>query len=106
MLTGEMRGLQNMPRMGRASLGATLQALQRAFRGPGGVMPRSGVQAISTRSPALKWCIRSIHRENAGSAEVEISVLFTDVHRSTTIAETMAPDLLSLLRALLGARPR
>ena len=100
MLTGEMRGLQNMRRMWGALPSAPRCKLCNApFRGPGGVLTRALAFGPSQLNRRLcKWCIRSIHK-NAGGAEVEISVLFADVRGSTTIAETMAPGEFSQLLA-------
>lgn len=100
MLTGEMRGLQNMRRMWGALPSAPRCKLCNApFRGPGGILMRALAFGPSPLNRRLcKWCIRSMHK-HAGGAEIEISVLFADVRGSTTIAEQLAPGAFSKLLA-------
>ena len=100
LLTGDMRGLQNMRRMWGALPSAPRCKLCNApFRGPGGLLMRALAFGPSPLNRRLcKWCIRSVHK-HPGGTELEISVLFADVRGSTTIAEKMAPGEFSKLLA-------
>jgi adenylate cyclase len=100
LLTGDMRGLQNMRRMWGALPSAPRCKLCNApFRGPGGLLTRALAFGPSPLNRRLcKWCIRSVHK-HPGGTELEISLLFADVRGSTTIAEKMAPGEFSKLLA-------
>jgi adenylate cyclase len=100
LLTGDMRGLQNMRRMWGALPSAPRCKLCNApFRGPGGLLMRALAFGPSPLNRRLcKWCIRSVHK-HPGGAELEISVLFADVRGSTAIAEKMPPGEFSKLLA-------
>jgi adenylate cyclase len=69
------------------------------FRGPGAVLMRAIGRGPSPLNRRLcRFCLRAVHK-HPGGAEVEISVLFTDVRGSTAMAERMSSQEFSRLMA-------
>jgi adenylate cyclase len=100
MLTGDFPRLHRMRRIwGALPSPPRCKLCNAPFRGPGGLLMRAIAYGPSPLNRRLcKWCIRAVHK-HLGGAEVEISVLFADVRRSTAIAERMQPEEFSRLMA-------
>jgi adenylate cyclase len=100
MLTGDYPRLHGMRKVwGALPSPPRCKLCNAPFRGPGAALMRAigyGPSPLNRR--LCKWCTRAVHR-HPGGAEVEISVLFTDVRGSTGIAEGMPPEEFSRLLA-------
>jgi adenylate cyclase len=85
--------------VGRASVAATLQALQRPFPGAWRC-PDAGdsLWPVAVESQALQVVHRAIYK-HPGGAEIDVSVLFADIRGSTAMAERMATEEFSRLLA-------
>jgi adenylate cyclase len=108
MLTGDYPRLHGMRRVwGALPSPPRCKLCNAPFKGPGGLLMRAiryGPSPLNRR--LCKWCTRAVHK-HPGGAEIDVTVLFSDVRGSTALAERMAPeDFSRLMSRFYGAAAR